>query len=284
MTMVANTETTPQDELDPLAPHDEPTAGIVTITPQMARELLRRNHKNRNIYEPTVDDYSRDIKKNRFLINGEAIKLAVNGDILDGQHRLLAVKKADVPLRTFVVVGLPPETQDTMDSGRKRTVGDTLTLRGEANAYTLAAVLRRAWLWERGDYKLVGRTAPTKAECADLLEAHPEIRRSAEIAQRVRGTFRHIPTSVLGLCHYLFNAIDSDEAAWFFQRLADGAELPANHPVLVLRNRVSSERLEDVRIAEARHVEYLIRAWNAVREGRSLARLQRGRGDMPMPK
>ena len=40
--------------------------------------------------------------------------------------------------------------------------------RGEENATTLAATLRRIWAWQQGDYKFKGRQAPTTSECAAL--------------------------------------------------------------------------------------------------------------------
>jgi len=185
----------------------------------------------------------------------------------------------------LVVVGLDPAAQETMDSGRKRTTGDVMGLRGEANAHTLAAILRRVWAWNNGDYRFGGNYAATNRECAQLLAQCPEIRRSTEIAVRTRNAFPHIPQSVLGTSHYLFSTLALDEATWFFQRIADGAELPLGHPVLALRSRVTSERLDNVRMPEARHMAYLIRTWNAMRDGRALDRLVHPpNSSMPMPK
>lgn len=271
-------------ELDAIGA-DGPQALIITITPQLAKELLKRNRHNRKLRERAVGDYARDMAEGHWPINGEAIKLAVNGDVLDGQHRLHALFRANVAVDMFVVIGLAPETQESMDSGRKRTTGDVLSLRSEDNAVTLAAILRRVWAWQQGDRKFSARNTPTTAECAALLAAHPELRRSTEIAVRTRAAFPHIPQSVLGTCHFLFNEINSAETAWFFQRLGDGAELPLGHPILALRTRVTSERTDNVRLSEDRYMAYLIRTWNACRDGRDLSRLVHKPGtEIPVPK
>lgn len=271
-------------ELDAIT-NDGPAALVITITPALAKELLRRNTHNRKLRERAVGDYARDIAAGHWSLNGEAIKIATNGDVLDGQHRLHALIQAETAVDMFVVIGLDPAAQETMDSGRKRTTADVLSLRAEENATTLSAILRRVWAWKQGDHRFKGRQAPTTAECAELLAKHPELRRSAEIATRTRKAFPHIPQSVLGTCHFLFNAIDEGETAWFFQRVADGAELPLGHPILALRNRLTSERLDGLRMSEDRHMAYLIRAWNAVREGRELGRLQHTPGSkIPTPK
>lgn len=271
-------------ELDTIGA-DGPTALVITITPDLAQQLLKRNTRNRKLRERAVGDYARDMAAGHWAINGEAIKISSNGDVLDGQHRLHAIVAADRAVDMFVVIGLDPATQETMDSGRKRSTADVFSLRAEENAATLAAVLRRIWAWQQGDRRFKGRQTPTTAECAQLLAEHPEIRRSAEIATRTRAAFPHIPQSCLGTCHHLFNAIDPAECAWFFQRIADGAELPLGHPILALRTRVTSERLDNVRLAEDRFMAYLIRTWNAVRDGRELARLIHKPGsEIPVPK
>lgn len=271
-------------ELDAITSNG-PTALAITITPALAKELLKRNTRNRKLRERAVGDYARDIAAGHWSLNGEAIKIAANGDVLDGQHRLRAILQADTSVDMFVVIGLDPAAQETMDSGRKRSTGDVLSLRAEENSTTLAAILRRVWAWQQGDHKFKGRQTPTTAECAALLDTHPGIRRSAEIATRVRQSFPHIPQSVLGTCHHLFNEISPDETAWFFQRLADGAELPLGHPILALRTRVTSERLDNVRLSEDRFMAYLIRTWNAFRDGRDLARLIHKPGtEIPQPK
>ncbi|MFI1012623.1 hypothetical protein [Streptomyces sp. NPDC020965] len=259
-----------------------PSAHIIVLHPVLATRLLRRNTRNRNLRPAAVENYVRDIEAGTWPLNGEALKFDVDGNILDGQHRLHAVSKAGAPVTTLIVGGLPAETQSTMDSGMRRTTADALALADEPNAATVASILRRVWAWEQGDRKFARRANPTTTESRALLLKHPEIRRSAEIATRTRAAFPHIPQSALGTAHFLVNAVDPDDCAWFFQRLADGADLSPRHPILALRSRVTSERAKEGRILWARHLSYLIYSWNAVREDRPLARLL-VRPDAPVP-
>jgi hypothetical protein len=258
---------------------------IVEVTPDLAEKWLRQNTRNRNVRGRAVFDYARDMAAGKWLQNGEAIKFAADGTLLDGQHRLMAVVSAGVPVHLLIVTGLALETQETMDAGRKRTTADALGLRGETNAPVLASILKRVWMWDAGDYKFSGNVAPTTAECAELLQERPEIRRSAEIAVRIHGTFRYLPQSIVGTSHHVFSRIDVSQAVWFFARLGDGAELPGGHPVLTLRTRAMTEAADRRQTPPDRQMAYLVRAWNAVREGRSLARiLQDADAPMPMPK
>lgn len=263
----------------------EPTVEIVTITPHLAQQWLRSNTHNRNIRRRDVANYARDMAAGKWLMNGETLKFGADGQLLDGQHRLNAILEAGVAVPMLVIHGLPQETQATMDAGVRRTTGDAFSLAGKANSTVLAAVLKRVIMWDRGDHKFNASYTPTTAECAELLDLRPEIHRSVEIAVRVHQSFPYLPQSATGTAHHLFSRISTPDAVWFFARLADGAELPAGHPVLALRNRALSERAERRVLANWRHVAYLVRTWNAVREGRDLTRIQQAPdAPMPMPK
>ncbi|MFF4403772.1 hypothetical protein [Streptomyces sp. NPDC001404] len=261
------------------------TASVTLVTPDMAREMLKLNTQNRKLRQRAVADYARDMADGNWLMNGEAIKFAIDGTLLDGQHRLHAVIEADTAVLMLIVTGLAPITQETMDAGRRRTTGDALSLRGETNSVVLASILRRVWMWDQGDYKFAQHRQPTIAECTVLLAERPEIRRSAEIAGRVHSLFRYLPQSVVGTTHHLFSRIDAGQTVWFFTRVGDGAELPVGHPILTLRTRAMTERADRRHVPDFRYMAYLIRTWNAVRDGRELGRIvQAADAPMPMPK
>ena len=64
----------------------------VLITPKLAKELLLKNNSNRRITKSFVTTYANDMREGRWKGNtAEFIKIADDGDILDGQHRLLAI-------------------------------------------------------------------------------------------------------------------------------------------------------------------------------------------------
>ncbi|MGW2223869.1 hypothetical protein [Streptomyces formicae] len=262
-----------------------PTVEIIAVTPELAAKWLKQNSHNRPVRKRAVTDYARDMAAGQWRLNGEAIKFAADGTLLDGQHRLHALIESGTAIPLMVVTGLANETQETMDAGRKRTTADALSLRGEGNATVLASILKRVWMWDQGDYKFGQNYTPTTAECAALLKQRPEIYRSVEIAVRSHQAFRYLPQSVVGTAHHVLSRVDLESAVWFFARIADGAELPAGHPVLTLRNRVMTDRADSRKVPDYRYMAYLIRAWNAVREDRPLARIQQAPdAPMPMPK
>jgi hypothetical protein len=255
-------------------------AEVLDVTPELAQEWMKGNISNRRLNERTVNLYTRDMLADKWPLNGEAIKRAVDNTLLDGQHRLEAVVRSGKTVKMLVISGLPPETQETMDLGRKRNPSDTLTLRGESNTTALSSIARRVTLWDRGDRSF--REVVSFAELAETLEKYPEIRRSAEIATRVHNAFKFLPASSLGTAHHLMNRVDPDRVPWFFGAIETGAGLDLGNPVLTLRERVRSDRETGQKVGDVRALAYLVRAWNANRKGATLARIQHSVGT-PVP-
>jgi hypothetical protein len=117
-------------------------ATIELVTPELARHWLLKNNNNRNVSKPTVAKYARDIKSGDWGFTADPIRFSRDGDLLDGQHRLMACVLADVNFSTLVVRNLDPQTRRYMDMGKGRTIADTLQWNGIKNATSVAALAR----------------------------------------------------------------------------------------------------------------------------------------------
>lgn len=265
-----------------------PQYKVTSITPALAEKWLGQNTHNRNLREKAVLAYARDMEAGNWAENGEAIKFAKDDTLLDGQHRLQAIALSGVTVKMLVVTGLRNGTQETMDDGRKRTLADALHLRGESNAVVLGALLRRALMWEQGQHRNTGVYTPTNTESLAFLAEHPETRESASVANSLRKPTK-LPASILGLTHWLFTAIDAEDADWFFTRLGSGAGIEQFHPVWTLRKRASDISGGVGRVPEDMLLALVIKAWNAYRDGQEIRLLQFKPGGsrperFPMPK
>lgn len=252
---------------------DAPTVEIVEVSPAIAEEWLSRNPNNRNLRRPVVDSYARDMTAGHWRLNGETIKFSATGELFDGQHRLHAVVVSGNSVPMVVVRGLSPDVMPTVDAGAKRTYSDALKLQGEENTSVLAAVARRAVMWDRGMKTNTGAIKPTPLEMNDFIEEHPEIRASAELAARLASR-ESLPASVYGLCHYLFAQTDAEDATWFLTRVSDGDGIASSDPIAQLRSRITRLRVRGGRINETVGLALTIRAWNAHRSGQARAKLQ----------
>lgn len=246
---------------------------VTTITPTEAASLLKGNENNRNLNDRVVDTLARAMANGEWTLNGEAIKLAQDGTLLDGQHRLSAIVKSGVTIEILLITGLPADTQETMDLGRKRTTADAWKIRGEGNVNVLASVARRAWMWEAGNTKFAPHNSPTPGELNAFLAANGSLRRSAEVGTRVNSHFRPASATITGVAHHLFQKLDQGTAAEFFAQLETGAKLDVGHPVLTLRDRLMRDRASMKKPPAYVTLAYYTRAWNAVREGRDLAQI-----------
>jgi len=245
-------------------------ANVTTIGPAEATAFLKGNEHNRNLSDSRVTELANAMTNGEWRLNGEAIKLSEDGTLLDGQHRLSAVVKSGVTIEILLITGLPIQTQETMDLGRKRTTADAWKIRGEINVNVLAATARRAWMWDNGNHKFTPHFAPTPGQLSEYLAANGSLRRSADVGTRVNAHFRPASATVTGVAHHLFQRIDQGAAAEFFAQLETGAKLDVGHPVLTLRDRLMRDKASQKKPPFYVNLAYYTRAWNAVREGRDL--------------
>lgn len=106
------------------------TVELVLVTPEIAKNYLRFNPKNRVISEKNLLLLSKEMIEGVFLENGESIVFDKNSELKDGQHRLLAIIKSGKSYFIPIVRGVEPESMATYDTGKNRTAGDVLSING----------------------------------------------------------------------------------------------------------------------------------------------------------
>ena len=74
---------------------------VVTVTPEMARKLLEQNSRNRKVSKGNYAQVLEAMTAGEWELNGEAIKSAREGTLLDGQHRCLVSAENDIPFQTL---------------------------------------------------------------------------------------------------------------------------------------------------------------------------------------
>jgi hypothetical protein len=261
----------------------DPFTSVESITPAVAGKMLVANRNNRSLRKQLVERYARDMQAGRWQFTGEAIKFGADGELLDGQHRLAAIVKADVPVTMLVIRDLERDAQDVMDTGTKRTPADVLRLRGESGGNTLAAVAKMI-------YTDGARTneRPTTAELINIVETDETLRWIVDaISSGDLYSLRRITSpAVVGYAYWRLHQIDAFAAAEFFAKLATLVNLPAGSPILALHRRLSAhERKSDGRNYRRESLAYIFMTWNAWRKGenRSLVKLAYSQGQISVP-
>ena len=253
------------------------TTTMTTVTPEQASEWLANNTHNRKLRTHQVAAMVRDIQEGRWKWNGDSIKFAKDGTLLDGQHRLHAIVESGQPIEMLVINGLDKATQATMDTGAKRSGADVLKLNGEKNYTVLAAALRSAILWDAGIRNMGGgNRVTTNGDLVDYLEAHPEMRNHVEAYNTLRRGLR-LPASVGVTAIKLFTEIDAEDAKYFFDRLASGEGLYRGEPIFEARRLLKEDEATTSNTRAGRtstwKMAILIKAWNKYRNGETIKQL-----------
>ncbi len=252
---------------------------IVKLTPQDARRLLDRNTHNRPIIDSDVMKLASEMEAGRWQMNGEAIKIAEDGTILDGQHRLtgLSLLRDGTAIEFLLIRGLPAESQKTMDQGRKRSAADQMNLSGINADKTLAAAARVYIVWVEGLLFTDNKAVSAEVTTPRIVEWSVE---NAEVMELLRRAtpFRAIPAvrpSLSGAVYARLAEVnataDVDE---FFQKLKDGIGLPEGSPLVALRNRLVRHASTRVKIADRDVIGMLVRTFNDWMSGRTYSKLQ----------
>jgi len=101
-------------------------AEVVTMTPELAEEFMQGNYANRKIREGVVSRYKAAMADGSWVLAPEPIVIAVDGRVLNGQHRLSAVIGSGVSVPMLLIENVQDEVFRVIDRGISRTVADAL--------------------------------------------------------------------------------------------------------------------------------------------------------------
>lgn len=124
------------------------TIEVLFITPLKAQEFLKRNiENNRSINLRYVSNYAEEMASDKWVFNGDTIRFDKDGNLIDGQHRLMAIVKSGATIPCLVVTNLEKHALSTIDVGRKRSLGVILKMEyGITSYYSQKASVTKALL------------------------------------------------------------------------------------------------------------------------------------------
>lgn len=250
---------------------------IVDVTPERATEWLARNSNNRKLSPQVVSQYADAMTRGEWNIGNAAIAFDSGENLIDGQHRLQAVIRSGVTIKQMVIQGLAPETQDSMDSGRKRSLEQQLDRYGYKNPRDLASTLN--FLHRIDEEKDVrhNRTRLTTPQALDMLAARPAVVESVLYAQRVKPRRLGYSVTAVAALHFLWSQTAPEDAAVFFDSVLSGAGLAEDDPRYVLKRALDKDviqrRSRKQQTDTRHHAAIMIKAFNAWRTGRTYTRL-----------
>lgn len=224
------------------------------------------NTHNRTLKQGHVDNLARQMQRGEWKFNGDPIRFSKDGTLLDGQHRLWAIIESGTTQKFTVVTGLSSDTQETIDTGVKRTMGDMLKLRGYHNTNQLAAMARNILTWRV--YADPGRkSVATPGQVFAFIEANYESMQESINAGAAAWKQLQRPSKTwLATLHYLFKNVDAQECDRFFESLKTGVDLSSGDPIFILRSYLQKFQRAS-KYGFVKDIAVFIKAWEAWRHG-----------------
>lgn len=247
---------------------------IEVIGPDRARELLKKNKRNRKVAQATVEGYAADMVAGLWQLTGEPIQIGSKGTILNGQHRLHAVILAGTDVTFSVLYGCSEGNFKVIDQPRKRNAVDLYVIDGgklgDVNRVvgTAAAMLRgigggdRARAWE------VAKHARDNEDVID------------EVVQALRSDIQSWSSAVSGAFANAVRRHGSDVATPLAERYAKQQWSEDLDPLKALRRCVIDSKLSRKDFRPGWEIYRLaVSAINAAIEERPVQRLHPSQSD-----
>lgn len=252
------------------------------ITPKMAEEMLSRNAGNRKVTQSNVQFLYKQMANGYWKLTGDPIKFDDRGQLVDGQHRLLALIKSGKTLEMFIAENLDDGVFEVLDTGRTRTAGDTLSVMGYMNVNVLAGAARTIILLKNGyfaDSRKAGRDARiTNSIILDFIKKNPSLEDDIKHINTIYRGFRYFPSSKLAALFFIFSKTNQTKAEDFFNRYLTGVDLGEENPIRLLRERFIRDQQNKSKMPEREKMALIIKAWNLFATNKKVKRLELERG------
>ena len=216
---------------------------IVTMTPEWAQDILKNQNKsNRPVKNTAVAKLLKAIQNNEWKLTHQGIALDWHGNLVDGQHRLIAIARSGVSVPIVLTTGCDPSIFIACDIGTARTSGDVLSVNGATKndatiiGAAIGIVTRHAkypgLVW-------VGKVAQVShTEILDFYNQWDDWKTPMALVDRAYRGYRFAtPSNVLALILLARTAgHDWHTLSDFAAGLGTGANLPNDSALLTYRN------------------------------------------------
>lgn len=247
----------------------------VEVTPEIAEEWFGTMGVNRRLSDSNLSAIATAMEEGNWHNDGTPIRFNEQGQMIDGQHRCMAIVMTGKTQKLLVIRNVPNEAMTTLDTGKSRSRADVLQIHDPElqDVMAIAGAATVVLRWHKGAR---GNTLRNMYISNDEFVRFFDENRDAIIeanraGRRVSRHTRGVTAQAMSLCAFLFHLIDPEDAQFFWNRVIDGEGLEKGSPILALRrffDRESRSNRENVRTDIAAAIT--IKAWNAYREGRSV--------------
>jgi len=250
------------------------------VDSKRARELLATMRHNRKVTRTVVEDYARQMREGLWRSTSQGLIIDWNNQLMNGQHRLLAVVESGVTIEVDVTYGEDPENFMVLDKHRKRDLRDDLSIAGveypietsrlyrvyldiiqtKPDRY-IAFGARTRWGWK--PETAIDWAKENQAKLIHVIQKCKQ--------KQAKAILR--PPAIMMALYYRFYELEPEHADEFFGELIKGCGTGA---VGKLRDALEGLMMERVRGSSPPRYMWaalVIKAWNAYVQGKRLRSL-----------
>jgi hypothetical protein len=244
------------------------------ITPSLAKQLLEANINNRRVKQPVVLRYAQDMIAGRWKENtGETIKISKTGRLLDGQQRLMAIIKSNVPINFHVIYNLEEDVFDVLDTGSVRNATDVFHIEGIKNDNVIPSIITTYYVLSKGIIKQInGKSVskqyrPTNHLLKEMYYQRENFWQSVgnQTASWYQSFAKILPPSTIGGFYSFFYDINHEDAFQFMHQLCTGQDIK-NKTIALLRTKLMQDKMDSKKISASLKQAYIIKTWNLFRK------------------
>lgn len=245
------------------------------VSPEVAAFLLEGNAKNRQAKSAHVDHLAKEMLQGRFKYNGDTIRVDRNGNLLDGQHRLMAVVKSGTTQMMTIVSGLDPEIFMTIDQGTRRTNADMLSVANPdlKNVGNMASAARLLSMMESRKIDNVKRGGQVRPDEVIKSVAENEKLLHEGLRYGCRGQIRKlVPAGQSAAVFAHFSKENHALTVEFFEDLT--SPMPTLPIASLLRNQLTDNKMGVKRMANDRLLQLYMKALRKHLDGQAVRQLK----------
>lgn len=252
---------------------------IKRINKEIAQVLLENNISNRKLDKNHVSELTTFMKEGSFKSSGDPIRIAKNGRLLDGQHRLQAIVNSETEQDLVVVSDLEEEVFDVIDTGKIRGAHDFLHIMSVPSANIQSGIIKAVLSFEKGVDVTGGANKKKYAAGFKVVERYKSNPtywdETSRFASNLYSKCKMLKPSEWGLLIHVFSRIDKACAIEFLEKLSNGVGLDTTDPILILRNKLMGYKMTPhLCVSVKMKLGLTFIAWNHYRKGSSLKLLR----------
>ena len=259
-------------------------ADATTITKEIATTMLDMNTHNRKPKSGNLAKLIHELQNGLFKFNGESIIVSKSGVLLDGQHRLMAVEKTGIPIKSIIVWDVEDVTFSTIDTGVSRSASDVLSVNSIEN-YALKSKLSKMLILGLQNKNINGTDKAYKVTNEEILRFAVEhnilLDELCSKTMRYYNKKRLLPTSDIGYFWHIFSSENRQVAELFFEELFSGIFSSDKNPCYHLRSKLEDAKFNiNRKMDKPTRDKFIMKAWDKYLNNQEISFLRLTDGEM----